>query len=54
MTYLRIKHRNKNIATMYPKLYKPGIINYIKYKIRLKRLKKYINERYGKKYENNN
>ena len=47
MNYLRIKYRNKTVATMYPKLYKPGIINYIKYKIDMRKVHKYIKEKYN-------
>ena len=46
MNYLRFKYRDKTMATMYPKLYKPGIINYIKYKIHMKKVRKYIKEKY--------
>ena len=47
MTYLRIKYRNKTVFNMYPKLYKPGIINYIKYKIHVRKTHKYIKEKYN-------
>ena len=46
LRWYRIKHKNNYPYLMYPKLYKPGIINYIRHKYRLKKyIKKRIEER---------
>ena len=47
MNYLRLKYRNKTIKTIYPKLYKPGIVNYVRYKIYTRKVRKYIKEKYN-------
>ena len=45
LRWFRIKHKNNHPDLMYPKLYKPGIINYIKYKQNLKRVKEKIEDK---------